>query len=45
MEDLIADPRFAALAAPIGFTIHVTPTFRHTGVIDKDTMLEYVLNL
>ena len=34
MEDLIADPRFAALAAPIGFTIHVTPTFRHTGVID-----------
>ncbi|MBR2942209.1 MAG: phosphoglycerate mutase [Clostridia bacterium] len=34
MEDLIADPRFAALAAPIGFSIHVTPTFRHTGVID-----------
>ena len=34
MEDLIADPRFAALAAPLGFTIHVTPTFRHTGVID-----------
>ena len=34
MEDLIADPRFAALAAPIGFTIHVTPTFRHIGVID-----------
>ena len=34
MEDLIADPRFASLAAAIGFTIHVTPTFRHTGVID-----------
>ena len=34
MEDLCADPRFAALAAAIGFTIHVTPTFRHTGVID-----------
>ena len=34
MEDLIADPRFAALAAPVGFSIHVTPTFRHTGVID-----------
>lgn len=34
MEDLVHDPRFAALAAPIGFSIHVTPTFRHTGVID-----------
>ncbi len=34
MEDLCADPRFAALAAAIGLTIHVTPTFRHTGVID-----------
>lgn len=34
MEDLIADPRFASLAAGIGFSIHVTPTFRHTGVID-----------
>ena len=34
MEDLIADPRFAALAAAVGFSIHVTPTFRHTGVID-----------
>ena len=34
MEDLISDPRFASLAAPIGFSIHVTPTFRHTGVID-----------
>ncbi|MBQ6858212.1 MAG: phosphoglycerate mutase [Clostridia bacterium] len=34
MEDLIADPRFASLAAAIGFSIHVTPTFRHTGVID-----------
>ncbi len=34
MQDLVHDPRFAALAAPIGFSIHVTPTFRHTGVID-----------
>ena len=34
MEDLIADPRFASLAAGVGFSIHVTPTFRHTGVID-----------
>ena len=34
MQDLIHDPRFASLAAPIGFSIHVTPTFRHTGVID-----------
>ncbi|MED9820814.1 MAG: 2,3-bisphosphoglycerate-independent phosphoglycerate mutase [Christensenellales bacterium] len=34
MEDLCADPRFAALAEGIGFRIHVTPTFRHTGVID-----------
>ena len=34
MEDLCADPRFASLAAAIGFRIHVTPTFRHTGVID-----------
>ena len=34
MEDLITDPRFAALAAAVGFSIHVTPTFRHTGVID-----------
>ena len=34
MEDLIADPRFASLASAIGFSIHVTPTFRHTGVID-----------
>ena len=34
MQDLICDPRFAALAAPIGFSIHVTPTFRHIGVID-----------
>ena len=34
MQDLIGDPRFAALAAPIGFSIHVTPTFRHIGVID-----------
>ena len=34
MEDLCADPRFSALAAAIGFSIHVTPTFRHTGVID-----------
>ena len=34
MEDLIHDPRFQGLAAPIGFSIHITPTFRHTGVID-----------
>ena len=34
MQDLIHDPRFTSLAAPIGFSIHVTPTFRHTGVID-----------
>ena len=34
MEDLCADPRFGALAAAIGLRIHVTPTFRHTGVID-----------
>ena len=33
MQDLISDPRFAALAEPIGFSIHVTPTFRHTGVL------------
>ena len=33
MQDLVRDPRFAALAAPIGFSIHITPTFRHTGVI------------
>ena len=36
MEDLVRDPRFAALAAPIGFSIHVTPTFRHIGVIDAE---------
>ena len=34
MEDLVHDPRFAALAAAIGFTVHITPTFRHIGVID-----------
>lgn len=34
MEDLVHDPRFASLAAAIGFAIHITPTFRHTGVID-----------
>ncbi len=34
MEDLVHDPRFAALAAVIGFSVHITPTFRHTGVID-----------
>ena len=34
MEDLVHDPRFAALAGAIGFSIHITPTFRHTGVID-----------
>ena len=34
MEDLCTDPRFSSLAAAIGFKIHVTPTFRHTGVID-----------
>ncbi len=34
MEDLVHDPRFASLAAAIGFTIHITPTFRHIGVID-----------
>ena len=33
MQDLVHDPRFAALADPIGFSIHITPTFRHTGVI------------
>ncbi len=33
MQDLVHDPRFSALAAPIGFSIHITPTFRHTGVI------------
>lgn len=34
MEDLVRDPRFAALAAACGFTVHITPTFRHIGVID-----------
>ena len=34
MEDLVHDPRFAALAAAVGFSIHITPTFRHIGVID-----------
>lgn len=34
MEDLVRDPRFAALAAAVGFTVHITPTFRHIGVID-----------
>lgn len=34
MEDLAADPRFASLASAIGFSVHITPTFRHTGVID-----------
>ncbi|MBP3428432.1 MAG: phosphoglycerate mutase [Clostridia bacterium] len=34
MEDLLADPRFASLAAAVGFSVHVTPTFRHIGVID-----------
>ena len=34
MQTLVADPRFAALAAAVGFSIHITPTFRHTGVID-----------
>ena len=34
MEDLLADPRFASLAAAVGFGVHVTPTFRHIGVID-----------
>lgn len=34
MEDLVADPRFASLASAIGFGVHITPTFRHTGVID-----------
>ena len=34
MEDLVHDPRFSALAAAIGFSIHITPTVRHTGVID-----------
>lgn len=34
MEDLTHDPRFASLAAALGFTIHITPTFRHIGVID-----------
>lgn len=34
MEDLVHDPRFAVLAAAAGFTVHITPTFRHTGVID-----------
>jgi len=34
MQDLTHDPRFAALAEPIGFSVHITPTFRHTGVID-----------
>jgi len=33
MQDLVHDPRFAALAEPIGFSIHITPTFRHTGVL------------
>ncbi|MBQ2991234.1 MAG: phosphoglycerate mutase [Clostridia bacterium] len=34
MEDLVSDPRFASLAEGIGFHVHITPTFRHTGVID-----------
>lgn len=34
MEDLVRDPRFASLAAAVGFTVHITPTFRHIGVID-----------
>lgn len=34
MEDLTHDPRFEALAAAQGFRVHITPTFRHTGVID-----------
>ena len=34
MEDLTHDPRFEALAGAIGFKVHITPTFRHTGVID-----------
>lgn len=33
MQDLVHDPRFAALAEAIGFRIHITPTFRHIGVI------------
>lgn len=34
MQDLVHDPRFASLAAAFGFTVHITPTFRHIGVID-----------
>ena len=34
MEDLVRDPRFSSLAAALGFSIHITPTFRHIGVID-----------
>jgi len=34
MEDLTHDPRFEALARGMGFSVHITPTFRHTGVID-----------
>lgn len=33
MEDLTHDPRFEALACAVGFRVHITPTFRHTGVI------------
>ena len=34
MQDLVHDPRFASLSAAFGFSIHITPTFRHIGVID-----------
>ena len=34
MQDLVHDPRFASRAAAFGFTVHITPTFRHIGVID-----------
>ena len=34
MQDLVHDPRFASLAAAFGFTVPITPTFRHIGVID-----------
>ena len=34
MQDLVHDPRFASLSAAFGFTVHITPTFRHIGVID-----------
>jgi len=35
MKDLIADPRFAAVAEQAGLTIHVSRTFRHIAVLSN----------